>query len=288
MEEKSFRSWDRTRLTYYVIGPDEAPVLVLSNGLGGTVWAWRRVIDYFSDRYRIITWDYRGIFKSDPPEDPSSLTVPAQCRDLLALLDREGVEKAVFLGWSMGVQFNFELYRNHGDRFLGMVALNGTAGRPFDSAFFTRRARCLLPPLLGLLKSSHRAVSLALRHMPPVALLRPVMRGLGLFGPTMDMEIVETMVKEFATLDVPVFMETLRLLAEHDAWDVPELVEVPTLIVCGTRDLFTPPSVARRMARKIAGAELMIVPGATHYIPAECSELLNLRLEKFLITRLDL
>ena len=62
-------------------------------------------------------------------------------------------------------------------------------------------------------------------------------------------------------------------------------VDVPTLVVVGDRDLFTPRKAAEKIVRKVPGAELMVVPGGTHYVAVEYPELINLRLEKFFLER---
>jgi pimeloyl-ACP methyl ester carboxylesterase len=70
-------------------------------------------------------------------------------------------------------------------------------------------------------------------------------------------------------------------MGRHDAWDLLPFVDVPALIIAGSRDFFTPRSAAERMARRIRGAEIMLIPGATHYAALEYPEMVNLRLEKF-------
>jgi len=57
---------------------------------------------------------------------------------------------------------------------------------------------------------------------------------------------------------------------------------VPTLIVAGTDDTFTPYWLSEEMHARIRGSELLTVPGGTHVAPIEHPELITLRLEKFL------
>ena len=59
-------------------------------------------------------------------------------------------------------------------------------------------------------------------------------------------------------------------------------VDVPTLIVAGTDDTFTPYWLSEEMHARIPGSELLTVPGGTHVAPIEHPELITLRLEKFL------
>ncbi|MGZ3664019.1 MAG: alpha/beta fold hydrolase, partial [Ktedonobacterales bacterium] len=48
----------------------------------------------------------------------------------------------------------------------------------------------------------------------------------------------------------------------------------PTLIVVGEADRLTPPKYAAFLHDNIAGAELLIVPNAGHYVPAEAPDAL--------------
>ena len=100
-------------------------------------------------------------------------------------------------------------------------------------------------------------------------------------GRTLDEELWHELAGSFADLDMSLYMHVLELLGEHDASDVLPDVDVPVLVIAGDRDLFTPRSAAERMVREISGAELMVVPGGTHYVAVEQPELVNLRIEKF-------
>ena len=64
-------SRDGTRIAYYCARPPrpDAPTVILANGLGGPRLAWRALVDYLGDRYRFITWDYRGLYASSRPSN---------------------------------------------------------------------------------------------------------------------------------------------------------------------------------------------------------------------------
>src|SRR5690606_5351334 len=98
---------------------------------------------------------------------------------------------------------------------------------------------------------------------------------------TLDEDIFHQLAGSFADLDMKTYLRILELLGEHDATRTLDSVDVPTLVVAGDRDLFTPRSAAERMARRIPGSELLVVPGGTHYVCVEYPELVNLRFEKF-------
>jgi pimeloyl-ACP methyl ester carboxylesterase len=108
---------------------------------------------------------------------------------------------------------------------------------------------------------------------------------IGLASATLDEELFRELAGSFVELDMSLYVRTLELLGEHDAWDVLPEVDVPTLVIAGDRDVMTPRRAAEAMVRKVPGAELMVVPGGTHYVAVEYPELVNLRIEKFLRER---
>ena len=78
-----------------------------------------------------------------------------------------------------------------------------------------------------------------------------------------------------------VYMRTIRAMARHDAWPRLGGLAVPTLVVGGTRDLFLPVRQLRDLAAAIPGAELLVLDGATHYLPLEFPEVLDRRVRRF-------
>ena len=46
---------DGVRIAYHELGNLNGPVLVLSNGLGGNIHAWKYLLEYFHEDYRIIS-----------------------------------------------------------------------------------------------------------------------------------------------------------------------------------------------------------------------------------------
>ena len=77
---------------------------MLANGLGGKLYAWEPFLERFGGSHRIITWDYRGLFRSSMPMHPKALSIPFHASDAVRILDEEAVERATFIGWSMGVR----------------------------------------------------------------------------------------------------------------------------------------------------------------------------------------
>src|SRR5947207_4553972 len=78
----------------------EGPPLLLIAGNGMDHTAFRDQVPSFAQYFRCITYDLRGIGKSDVPN--SGYTVPDMARDALALLSALGISGAHVAGYSLG------------------------------------------------------------------------------------------------------------------------------------------------------------------------------------------
>src|SRR5262249_14459793 len=126
-EERRTVAPDGTGIAYEVLGCG-VNTIVLANGLGGRLYAWAPALEAFWKDYRIVTWDYRGLFASDSPKSKRKLSVAHHVEDIMAVLDAEHVDRAAFVGWSMGVQVSLDLAASFPERVAGLVLINGTHG----------------------------------------------------------------------------------------------------------------------------------------------------------------
>ncbi|MEC7526042.1 MAG: alpha/beta hydrolase [Myxococcota bacterium] len=283
VEEHRVSSFDDTELAYHEVG-EGLPVL-LANGLGGSWRAWTHQLEYFRDRYRFLSWDYRGLYRSGRPGDADAVDVEDHAEDALRVMDAAGVESTAIFGWSMGVQVALEIFRRAPDRVRSLVLVNGVAGAPWTTAFRSARVGALIPPALSVLRALPgltQAATARFARMPETVTWA---KRVGLAGQTLDEEVFHQLAGSFADLDMDLYLHTLERLGEHDARDVLETLDVPVLVITGDRDLFTPRAAAEQMVRDVRGAELLVVPGGTHYVAVEYPELVNLRVEKFLRER---
>ena len=279
VEERRFVSFDGTEIAYQAVGQGR-PIL-LCNGLGGSWEAWSHQIQYFRDRYRLLSWDYRGLYDSSLPTNPAALGIADHARDALCLLEAEGVDRAAVVGWSMGVQVGLEMFRAAPERVASLALLNGVAGRPWDHVFNLNLLGRLLPPFLRGLRSMPRTIEVVVRQATRLPDPGEWAKRIGLAARTLDGQLVGELVTRLGDVDMDTLIRLLERMGEHDGWDLLPLIDVPTLIVVGSRDVFTPRSAAERMARRTRSSEIMVLPGATHYAALEYPEMVNLRLEKF-------
>jgi pimeloyl-ACP methyl ester carboxylesterase len=210
-----------------------------------------------------------------------SLRIEDQVRDALVILDAEGIDQTAIFGWSMGVQLSLELFREAPERLSTMVLINGVAGRPYESVLGLPVMQRVVPPVLRGARAIPTVVQGLTRRVVRWPETVTWAKRLGLASHTLDEDLWNELAGSFEDLDMDLYVHMLELLGEHDAWDVLPDVDIPTLVVAGDRDVMTPRHAAEAMVRSIDDAELMVVPGGTHYVAVEYPELVNLRVEKF-------
>src|ERR1700691_2223280 len=81
-------------------GPDNAPVLMLSNSLGTNLHMWDEQVAPLTRHFRLLRYDRRGHGKSSVPKGP--YTMERLGRDVVAVLDALGIAKINWCGLSMG------------------------------------------------------------------------------------------------------------------------------------------------------------------------------------------
>jgi len=246
----------------------DAPVVVLANGLGGTFEAFRHIYAALPG-YRVLCWDYRGLYSSAQPADPLANTVVHPVDDLVEILGHEGVDRAVFVGWSMGVQVVFELCRRHAARVAGILAINGTSGRPFRTVLSSQFVERAIPVLLRLVKAQAERVGRAAGVVAGSDTLIAAMKRFGMVSQTLDEDAFRDVAAGFRTIDWAIYSDLLDRLNQHDAEDVLAGIRAPTAIVTGDKDILTPPITAERLHRAIPGSRLHVIRGGTHYTPVE-------------------
>ncbi|WP_260581848.1 pyrimidine utilization protein D [Sphingopyxis sp. PET50] len=95
-------------LYYETHGPEDAPPLILSSGLGGSASYWAPNLAAFAEHFRVISYDHRGTGRSDRAL-PAETSVEDMAADVVALMDALGIGEAGFIGHALGGMIGIEL-----------------------------------------------------------------------------------------------------------------------------------------------------------------------------------
>jgi pimeloyl-ACP methyl ester carboxylesterase len=293
-EQRFFTTRDGARIGYQVAGPVDATRLLLCNGLGGNYHAYQPLVDHLGDRFRYLVWDYRGLFTSAPPRGerpeslrPDRLRVEQHAADGLELLAHEGYTGSFpVIAWSMGVQVALELYRDLGERVLGMALLNGISGRIYETVFGgLPRASQWVPPLLRAIRTIHPVAQKVVETATAWSRALDLATAAGIVHRDIDREAAGKVLRAFGLLDQELYFVQLEVLGDHDAADVLPTVTCPCLVTASDRDVFTPGFAARAMAQQLRDCELHVFADASHYAPIEYAAQINGHVERFLERR---
>lgn len=280
-ERRDIESFDGTRLEMQTYGRGDL-TMVIANGLGGTLLAWAPLLRALEDRVRFVSWDYRGLYRSGKPALPENLRIEHHVADLAAVMDAAGTERAVLAGWSMGVQVCIQAAADLADRVQGLMLVNGTYGRIFDTAFEHAASRHLLPLLNRVGQLGAPLLSPVVSYVTHQPWFLPLLARLRLIDEHLDREVFLAIARGFRDLDLRIYHRIMAHVHEHDGEQLLEDIAVPLLLVCGQRDAMTPASVRHTFETHVPHAEVFIVPGGTHYSLIEYPDMVIERITSFL------
>jgi pimeloyl-ACP methyl ester carboxylesterase len=253
-----------TRIYWESYGQGE-PVLMIM-GLSFPMEMWGSVLPAISEKYRAIVFDNRGVGRSDVPRGPYRIS--GMARDALAVMDAAGVQSAHVMGASMGGMIAQELALRHPMRvkslLLGCTSCGGFRARPpnlrrvpvfrkWRSMTNEERARAVIPMLYA--KGTPKDV---IEEDLRLRLIRyPTMRGV-----------------IYQAMGIPFWSSYRRL----------KRIQVPTLVVHGDQDHVLPLINGKRVAKRIPGAKLVVIPNAGHMMMSDQPELTRKTILEFLET----
>lgn len=102
------------RIRYELTG--SGPPLVLIHGYtasGKSNWMASGWVEHLAGRHTLLIPDLRGHGRSEKPHTSRAYSIAAMARDVLAVMDREGVESAPIFGYSMGGIVTLDLLLEH-------------------------------------------------------------------------------------------------------------------------------------------------------------------------------
>lgn len=233
---------------HVVTGPDDAPVVVLSNSLGSTASMWDAQAVELARHFRVVRYDTRGHGGSPVPPGPYDIDDLAD--DVVALLDSLGVEKAHFVGLSLGGMTGMRLAARNPERVDRLVVLCTGAKLDPSSAWHDRAAT------VRANGSSAVAEAVVARWFTPDFLEEnPDVRA------ECEAVVSATPAEGYASC--------CEVIAEMDLRpDLPGIA-APTLAIAGADDPATPPPHLEAIADGVQDGRLIVVPGSAHLANAE-------------------
>ncbi len=244
-------TWGRTiELHHLIEGPEDAPVLVLSNSLGTTLQMWRDQAPALSERFRLVRYDHRGHGGSPVPSGPYALDDLG--RDVLALLDSIGAQRFSFCGLSVGGMVGMWLASEVPERVERLVLCCTAAS--FDPDAYSSRARTVREH--GV--SEVAGAVLERWFTPEFRATHP--------------DVVEWAGRMLIETPPEGYAGCCEAIAGADLAGRLGGVRAPTLVIAGAEDPAAPPDRAESIRDSVAGARLTILSPAAHLANVESPE----------------
>lgn len=280
-ETGHFESFDGTPIYYEVRGEGEPLVLVY--GIACIINHWHHQIEYFSKKYKVITFDLRGHQKSNPVADMNRLTMDDLAKDVLGLMDHLEIEKAHFAGHSFGAPLILHLYSLKASIFKSLIFINGFARNPIKGMF----GLDVVEPFFYFVKSQYKNQPDLWNTLWKMAVDNPMAMYLSALAGGFNLKVthfkdIEVYTRGVARMNLEVFLTMFETLMEYNGEPVLETVEVPALIISGEKDMVTPLRFQHHFKESIKHSEFVLVPYGSHCTQLDFPDYTNLKIEKFL------
>jgi pimeloyl-ACP methyl ester carboxylesterase len=278
---------DGSPIYYRILGSvdgelrDRVPLL-LSDGIGCDGFVWKYLERALATERKIVHWHYRGHGRTPEPRDRRRVSMSDCADDLVSVLDAVGLERVALAGHSMGVQVCLEAYRRHRDRISAMVLMCGGYGNPLRTFKGRRTLEALLPYIAFAINRAPGLIGALWRNVVPTRLAFAIATRTELNAELVRLEDFMPYLEHIARVDLPLFVDMLAHAGRHSAREILPTIAVPTLIVAGERDGFTPANLSEEMHAAIPGSEMLVVEGGSHTAPIERPHLVNEAVARFL------
>lgn len=260
----TFTTTDGFTLTVQTDGPTTAPVMLLLPGQANSHRWWDGLRHRFHERFRTVTFDYRGT--GDSRGEIGVWSTRSFAEDAAQVLDHVGADDAVVYGTSMGGRTAQHLAAAAPHRVRALILACTTPGGQYaverSNELRSRLGRADAATRLQMLFELFYTPSWTGTAQSSTLLGDPTMTGL-----------------ERAA--------HLKVSDRHDAWEALPQITAPTLVLHGTDDEMAPVVNAERIAERIPGAQLRLWEGTRHGFFSERAEEVTAEIIRFLVGVLD-
>lgn len=249
----------------FVAERGDGDALLLIEGLGQSMWAWREQVPVFAERFRTIVYDTRGTGRSAVPSDPYGIDELAE--DAADVLDGR---KAHVVALSMGGYVALTLALARPELVRSLVLVGTGAGGP-DRVPRQQWVRDEYAAAVGLPYEEYG------RRTMPLTFSR------GWTDRNADrFEEILSARGEHPTPDETLDAHITACYGYYARGCHVERIDVPALVVHGDEDLIVPVDNGRMLASRLPGARYVELPGVGHNVPLEVPDAFNALVLEFL------
>src|SRR6185503_18047622 len=244
-------------------GKRGAPWVVFSNSLATNLSMWDVQAEALGDKFQILRYDQRGHGDTDAPDGKYSFDVLVA--DVIGLFDALEIERAHFVGLSMGGMTAVALAEKHPDRLDRVVPCDcGPASTPQSAQQWEERIaiaheqgmEALVEPTIG-------------RWFPPEFVAA-------------NKGTVDKVREMIRTTPEAGFIGCAWALSNFDLRPGLSKIDTPTRFICGGKDASLPG--AKALHAGVAGSSFVEIEGAGHISNVERPDIFTRAIKEFLVS----
>lgn len=281
-----FKTSDNEQIFYaknFAMIDPKKPILVFNYGLVCSNHHWKFQTEFFDKQdYQILTHDYRGHFQSTGGHDINKITFPQMSKDVADLCAFLGIEKAIMLGHSMGVNICLQLAKDYPQLVSGMVLISGTFINVKDIMFDSNLME-FIAPFAGLGQKKYPELFNSLWSkggMNPI--FREIIHATGFNRGKVSKEFIEIYLNRVGQLGPEIFFQLFNEMTKQNITGSLESMKMPALVIGGYKDNVIPNHLQRTLASLLPNSETYFFKDGSHVPQADYPEMINERIELFI------
>jgi pimeloyl-ACP methyl ester carboxylesterase len=237
-------------LYYELHGPEDAEVVVLSNGVLMSTASWAFQTAALAKKFRVLLYDCRGMWKSDHPDELYSMEIHAD--DLCGLMDVLSIKQAHIAGISYGSEVSMVFAIKYPQRVISLVLADGVSQidallegqcESWVTAAKAKDADLLFEVTYPMNFSDAWIAA----HRPALAAAR----------------------ERYHDLDFDAFLRLMDSFLALNITDDLHKISAPTLVIVAENDILKSRKYSEILVREIPGAEFAIIPFGGHAVCLE-------------------
>ena len=247
-------------INYEISGDGETIVFI--HGLGSSARDWEYQVNFFSNDYKVLTYDVRGHGDSDKPPGPYS--IPQFSADAATLITKLDLSPSHIVGISMGGMIGFQLALDAPYLVKSLVVINA-------------EPELVIKNLKDLLQVWQRHILVRVFGMRKVG----EVLGARIFPKESQNELRSVFVERWAENNPRAWLDAFKGLVGWSVSDRLQEIKCPVLVITADQD-YTPVSAKETFTQNIPDGRLTVIKDSHHATPIDQTDKFNQVLLTFL------
>jgi len=252
------------KICFNKIGSGEAVIFL--HGIGGNRTNWHKQMYHLSNICSTLSWDARGY--GDSEDYTTDLTLDDFSTDLNHLLNFCKIEKAHFVGLSMGARIAMTYYLNNPSKVLSLTLCN--CFYSFGKSMSKQKQDEYINLREKPLKEGKKFSDIA------PAIIRSLVK------PDCNQSVIDELTESISILRKTPYLKCIKTAFNFDLSEHLVDFNVPTQLIFSTHDKLTPSTIGETMHKKIPNSKLNIIQDAGHLSNLEQPDQFNKILFEFI------